>query len=500
VYTGGLKIYTAMDPKIQEIMEEYYSDTKNFYSSDEGETPQSSMIIIDPNNGDILGVVGAIGEKNANRIQNFATQTLRPPGSVIKPVSVYAPALEKNLISWSSVYDDVPVNFGDEIKEPVPWPKNSNNVYRGLTNINYAIKQSINTVTVKVLDDVGLEESFDFLYNKVGMRSLIRVGQDNNGGYITDMDYAALALGQLNYGVTVKEMTAAYTIFGNKGIYSSPRSYYKVTDSYGSIILENKYHGNAVISEENSSIMTMMLENVISDGTAKTITLKNSIDCAGKTGTTQNNYDRWFIGYTPNYIGGVWYGYEYPRAIGGTNICINVWDDIMTEIYEEKQHSVTDFKYSENIIEREYCADSGLLLTESCRRDPRGNRAEKGYFTLDTEPKEYCNCHVPVSYDKINGGISLCKMCDSDKVEYIGLITVDRSFPMQIYVTDAQYVWKDIGDSILPETSPALPFFNNIFNEGIYCGITNSDQQFNRLCRNHFNYNEWLDKRNKKYH
>ena len=504
IYTGGLKIYTAMDIDVQTALEDYYYNSSNFFQSSDGETPQSSMIVIDPYNGDILGVVGAIGEKNANRLQNFATQTKRPAGSVIKPLSVYAPAMDNGLLNWASVYDDVPVNFGNcntdpnkgAIVEPSPWPSNSNGIYRGLTNVNYALKQSINTVTVRALNELGIDKSFDFLYEKVGLKSLIRNGTDNNGSYITDMDVAALALGQLNYGVTVREMTGAYSIFANKGIYSSPRSYYKVTDGYGSILLENRYSGNAAISEETATLMSMMLENVVADGTAKNITLKGSVSCAGKTGTTQNSYDRWYIGYTPYYIGGVWYGYEYPKPLSGGNLCVDVWDDVMTVIHEKKGYTKESiaFDYSDNIVELEYCADSGKLMTEACRRDPRGNRAEKGYFSIGNEPVEYCDRHIPVAYDNGNG-VCLYRMCGGEHISYIGMLYVVRSFPMQIYVTDAQYVWRDVEGDILPETSPYLPFFNNLMSEDEFCGVSNSEYQFNRLCRGHFNYNEWLEKR-----
>ena len=506
IYTGGLKIYTAMDPTVQNILEEYYSNTSNFFGESQAETPQSSMIVIDPYNGDILGVAGAVGEKDANRIQNYATQTKRPPGSVIKPLSVYAPAMDNGLLNWATVYDDVPVNFGiyntdpnkGTVIDPSPWPANSNGIYRGLTNINYAVKQSINTVTVKALEDLGIENSFDFLYNSVGLKSMIQSGTDGNGTYITDRDIAALALGQLNYGVTVREITAAYSIFANNGIYTEPRSYYKVTDSYGSILLENRYEGEAVISEETSTVMSMMLENVVDDGTAKAITLKNSIACAGKTGTTQNNYDRWYIGYTPYYIGGVWYGYEYPRSLSGANICLDVWDDIMTEIHERKgyMNDRREFEYSDSVVKAEYCADSGKLMTEACRRDPRGERSETGYFSVGNAPRGYCDRHIPVAYDT-SGGVCLDGMCGEAHTEYIGMISVERNFPMQIYVTDAQYVWRNTDGEIMPETSPKLPFFNNILGEGVYCGISNTEYQFNRLCRAHFDYYQWLDKKQK---
>ncbi len=505
IYTGGLKIYTAMDPEIQSILEDYYEQTVNFYGSGSVENPQSAMIIIDPENGDILGVAGAVGEKKANRIQNFATQTLRPAGSVIKPLSVYAPALDQGLITWASVYDDVPVNFGKynldpskgELVSPVAWPKNSTGIYRGLTNINYAIEHSVNTVTVRVLEDIGVESSFDFLYNSLHMESLISSGYTADGSYITDMDLAALALGQMNYGVTVREITAAYSIFANEGVYNHTRSYYKVTDSSGSILLQNRYEGEAVISEESASLMTMMLENVIQNGTANTITLDETVACAGKTGTTQNNYDRWFIGYTPQYIGGVWYGYEYPKALSGTNICVDIWEDVMKTVYERKgsrQELLLEFEMADGIVEREYCVDSGKLVTNACLRDPRGDRTEKGWFAVGTEPVEYCTCHVPVSYDKVFGGVVLDGQCPSENTDYVGLITVVRRFPIQVYVTDAQYVWYDIGKETVPETSPSLPFFNNLLEKDSYCGISRTEEQYNRLCRAHFNYFEWKKK------
>ena len=298
IYRGGLKIYTAMDYQLQLLVEKYYANASNFGGVDGSDGQQSAIILIDTQNGDVLAVAGAIGEKSANRLQNFATSTVRPAGSVIKPLSVYAPALDAGIITWSSVYDDVPINFGNA-SEPKAWPKNANGVYRGLTNINYAIEHSVNTVTVRVLEDLGLERSFDFLYNKLGMKSLIDERVLDDGRVISDIDYAALALGQFNYGVSVREISAAYSIFASGGIYNGSRSYYKVTDSLGNVILENKYHGEAVISEESAAIMHEMLKNVVESGTASALTLKKSVECAGKTGTTQKNFDRWYIGYTP---------------------------------------------------------------------------------------------------------------------------------------------------------------------------------------------------------
>ncbi len=499
LYTGGLKIYTEMDPEVQTILEQYYAKTAHFYALGTDVAPQSSMIVLDSESGGILGVVGGVGKKSANRIQNFATQTLRPAGSVVKPLSVYAPALERGHLLWSTVYDDVPVNFGKynldptkgTIIQPIAWPKNSTGIYRGLTNVNYALAHSVNTVTVRALEDLGIQNSFDFLYDSLKMKSLIREGSTASGSYITDMDVASLALGQMNYGVTVKEITAAYSIFPTQGIYHAARSYDQVTDGQGSILLEQKYHGEVVLSEGNADVMNRLLENVVRDGTANSITLKSKIACAGKTGTTQNNYDRWYIGYTPKVIGGVWFGYEYPKSLSGANQCLTIWDEVMTKIHETKGWLAEpqDFRRSEEVIEAEYCADSGKLPTEVCQRDPRGSRIEKGYFVRGTEPTSFCTCHVPVLYDKGEGGVAFEGECNN--AEYVGLISIVRSFPCEVTVSDAQYVWREIGKDILPETSPTLPFFHNLLAEGEYCGISRAEVQYNRFCRTHFNYFEW---------
>ena len=504
VYTGGLNIYTVMDTEVQSILESYYSDTSNFFKNTDGETPQSSMIIIDNKTGDILGVAGAIGAKSGNRIQNFATYSVRPAGSVIKPLSTYAPALDKGIINWATVYDDTPVNFGSynldptkgKIVDPVPWPKNSGKGYRGLTNINYALEHSVNTVTVKVLEDLGLDASFDFLYNKLNMKSLIHTKTLDDGSVISDMDYAALALGQFNYGVTVREISAAYSVLANDGIYNNYRSYYSVTDSTGKEILENKYHGEAVISEESADIMTLMLKNVVSNGTATDITLDKKIACAGKTGTTQNKYDTWYIGYTPYCIGGVWFGYEYPKALNdySGNKCIEVWDEVMTLVHQKYgTEEYKDFDIKQNIVEYEYCADSGKVMTSACKIDPRGNRAEKGYFVEGQQPAAPCDKHLAVNYDKDHGGIVIGN-CPTENTVKVGLINVERRFPMQIYVTDAQYTWQNIGKNILPETSPSLPFYNNLLPKDTYSGISNTAAQYNRACREHFNYFQWKEK------
>ena len=494
IYGGGLEIYLPIDLEIQSVMEEYYENESNFPSS---EGAQSSMIIIDPRSGDILGVVGAIGEKGANRIQNFATQTLRPPGSTIKPLSVYAPALERGIINYATVIDDTPVKFNLSPNGSYScWPKNANGIYHGLSTMSYAVANSTNTVSIKILEELGLSHSFYFLRDSLGLSDLVERGENESGAFITDMDYAAMGLGQLNYGLTVRDMTAAYSIFADNGVYHPPRSYYRVENSFGEVILERPDFSSQVISDENAEIMTELLRDVVWGGTANALTVKKDVAVACKTGTSQNNQDRWCIGYTPSLICGVWYGYEYPREIPSSekNHFLKAFDGVISEIYERDIFSAykdRKFEKSADLVEVAYCMDSGKLPCEACLLDARGSRLKKGYFAEGTEPTEICTAHVTVDYDAFCGGIANV-FTPREHIKKVSLITVDRSFPVQIYVSDAQYVYKSLPDGVLPCIDPERSFFSVLEQKESYFGLSHAKQQFNRLSTAHFNYSDWF--------
>lgn len=489
VYSGGLRVYTAMDAEVQSVLEEYYAETGNFPDLGEENPFQSAMIVIDPQTGDVLGVAGAIGSKSANRVQNYATTTTRPSGSTIKPLSVYAPALEAGLINSASVFDDTPLDFRIQGGVLTAWPKNAPANYRGLTNVSTAITDSLNTVALRVLGLLGERESFDFLVNKAGIGSLIEQRVLPDGTRISDIGAASLGLGQQNYGVTLRELTGAYSIFANRGIFNETRSYIKVTDASGNVILSKDYAGSPAISAESAGIMTLMLENVVRSGTAKAITLDKYLPVAGKTGTTQDNKDKWIVAYTPRYIGGVWGGCEYPAsldAISG-NTCINIWDEVMSVLHEKYIsgcESAGEFDISPNIVSVRVCADSGKLMSASCRADPRGDRGVWLPFVAGEEPTEFCDCHITVDYNVVTGGIA-CPLCPRANIKKVGLIRVERSFPIQVYVTDAQYTWRRLPDTVKPEFSPKLPFYNNLLEPGKFSGITRTDIQYNRYCDVH---------------
>ena len=495
VFGGGLEIYIQIDREIQEIMEEYYENTANFPS---GEGAQSSMIIIDSQSGDILGVVGAIGEKTGNRIQNYATDTLRPPGSTIKPLSVYAPALERGVITYGSIYDDVPYSFNDDN----PWPKNANGIYHGLSTMSYAMAYSTNTIPLQILDDLGLSHSFYFLRDYLHIDNLIEQGTDKNGAFITDMDYAALALGQLNYGVSVREITAAYSILADNGIYHAPRSYSLVKNSKGEVLLEKKSTAERVISDGNAEIMTKLLTDVVFGGTADDLTIKNKVAIAAKTGTTQDNKDRWCIGYTPSLICGVWYGYEYPKEIprAEKNHFLNAFDTVLNRIYSRDVRSAyadRKFEESAHLVCVNYCMDSGLLPSAACLKDPRGSRIKTGYFVKGSEPTIRCKTHILVDYDMVCGGVATV-FTPKGHIEKVGMLLVEREFPVQIIVSDAQYVYRELESGILPSFKANEPFFAPLEDgeKKKYFGISAGKTQFNRLSTAHFSYSDLVFWRN----
>ena len=412
VYTGGYHIYTVMDPFVQNTLDEYFKNPDNFAKINNGVQPEASMVIIDPDTGDILGIAGGRGEKTSSRVLNYATQTTRSPGSSIKPVAVYGPALESGLITYSTVYKDSYFNK--------KWPVNYPAVYEGNITINEAIRESKNTVAVKVLNDLGLENSYRFVHDQLGMHSVIYERTTSSGEIITDLNLSALALGGMNYGVTVRELTSAYQVFANKGIYSGNRTIVKILDNAGNVIIDNSGTDSIVMSEQNASIMTRLLQNVVTSGTASKMTLDSKVNVAGKTGTTSSDNDRWFVGYSPYYLGGVWFGYSMPMALTGFSETappsLLIWDDIMEILHQPIFDSVNagnekleKFELADGIVSCTVCKRSGLLMTKQCT----GN-GETGYFTKSTVPKKYCTYHKDENDDS---SVTSTKKPETTKVD-----------------------------------------------------------------------------------
>lgn len=381
VLKGGYRIYTTMDKDIQDYLDVAFADLDaensifptvqgvnlKTYSYVEGQ-PDAAMVIMEPN-GKLVGIAGGRGEKEGDRILNLATSGVRSPGSSIKPLAVYGPAMDFDMIYWSKIFEDGPVEKAEENPQfTKDWPINHYGAYMGDVTVDYAIRRSTNTIAVKVLQLLSPQVSYDFMKNQLHFTTLVGTGSNN------DIDRAPLGLGSLTRGVTVMEMTAAYQIFDNGGLYYEPYSYSVVYDSEGNVVLEQSPMPQRVISEDTAEVMNRLLQRVVNGpmgtgGTAKF----GAMPVAGKTGTTSNDVDQWFMGMTPYYVGGVWFGYSkdsniqirynsYPPPI--------IWRRVMQHIHEGLE--VKQFPVSGKVVEMTYCTDSGEIATPSCPNTETG--------------------------------------------------------------------------------------------------------------------------------
>lgn len=383
VFNNGYSIYTTVDPKIQTAMESVYTDQKYFKLSKGTYDPdiQSAMVIIDYQKGNVVGLIGGAGEKNVQRGLNRATQITRAPGSTMKPMGVYAPALEAGLITAATTFDEVPTTF--KVAGSKDWTPGNNGVYRGLIPVRRAISASSNVVAAKVFNLLGASASRNFLL-KLGISTLSSA----------DVGAASLALGGLTNGVSPFEHAAAYGTFANSGIYIEPKLYTKVVDRQGNTVLEKYSDVRTVMSKENAYILTSMLQSVVTGGTGGEASL-GSMPVAGKTGTTNSSKDRWFAGYTPYYVGSVWVGYDQQKVIRMSgNPAAKIWKAVMSKVHEGLENK--SFTKPSGLVSVEVCKDSGMIPTELCKNDRRGSRVGTEYFVKGTEPTEECTMHVQV--------------------------------------------------------------------------------------------------------
>lgn len=323
---GGYQIYSCFDPEIQAKMDAIYEDPSNFPSvkSSKGQSIQSSAVLLDPYTGEIKALVGGVGKKEANLILNRATDTKRPPGSSFKPIAVYGPAVDQGLISPSTLVNDAD---GESVKlSGTTWyPKNADYSYRGIITIQTALTHSLNTVSAQILDKLTPGVSYKYLTERLGVESIIEA----------DRDYAPLALGQLTYGITVREMAQAFDAFVNDGVFTYSRTYTKVTDSEGNVILDNPAETIVAFKANTAWTMSYMLSIAAAQGTGREATLSN-MSFAGKTGSSSNYCDRWFVGFTPYYVCAVWTGYDTPEymRVGSSNPAAVIWRKFMQSVHE----------------------------------------------------------------------------------------------------------------------------------------------------------------------
>lgn len=425
--TGGYRVYTTIDKKVYSAMHSISEDSDNFTKDSKARgKEQTAGIMINNKTGAILGMIE--GRDFNIEQMNYATQMVRQPGSTMKPIAAYLPALDAGLIQPAGILDDAPIVMKDGGKG-FHIPKNANNRYQGLVTARYALNKSLNLPALKLFNDkVGIENAWTFA-KKLGITT------------IQDDDYNAQTgvIGGLRYGVSVEELTNAYSSIGNQGAFNDAYMIEKIVDSQGKIIYQHKVNPEQVFSEQTAFLMTDMLRTVITDGTASTVK-KNyehfkEVPIVGKTGSTQNYGDVWFMGYTPDVTLGMWVGYkEQINTLQGDTQkrqAQTLWTKVMNTVIDKRPELFVtkEFPKPEGIVKATVSAYSGKKPSELTDR-----------FTTDLFNAKF----VPSESDD---GISRAKYITYNGVNYLPLegtpedflkekIVVKREKPIQSLVKE----------------------------------------------------------------
>lgn len=355
VYSGGFTIYTTQNSYIQSLMEQDFNDQKYIQASwnRPGETTQAAMVVIDHNTGFVVGCVGGLGEKTVSRGLNRATQSTRQTGSSMKPIAVVAPAMQERKITAASIYGDVRTTF--TLKNGEKYTPKNYNYYRGNITVRQALETSQNIPFIKIMEELTTDKSKEYL-RKMGITSL--TDKDND---------LALSIGGLDLGVSPLEMAGAYATIANGGEYIEPTFYTKVIDSKGNVVMQAEQERRRVFTEPNAYVLqNLIMQPVVGkSGTAKYCAIEG-IDVAAKTGTTDEDFDRWLCGFTPYYTAATWYGYDYNESVrfGATNPAGLIWDAVMTKIHTGLEPAT--FNMPDGVALYKVCKSTGMIATPRC--------------------------------------------------------------------------------------------------------------------------------------
>jgi penicillin-binding protein 1A len=391
LYSKGLKIYTALDVDWQKTTQEKLAkvmpeQTKEFGGK---EVPEASVVIMDHTNGYVKALVGGMEHKQMLGY-NRATQAYRQPGSSIKPIAAYLPAIDT--LGWgpATVVDDAPLLLSPDGKGV--WPDNYEHYYRGLLPLRYALEQSINTVAVRSLQAVTPRKSIEYAH-KFGLTSIL----DASGNPSQNDQNLSLALGGLTTGVTPLDLTAAYGALGSLGVKVDPVVITKIENKHGEIIFEANPRRQQIVNKDSVWLMVDIMKGVIIRGTASSsVQGFKGWPAAGKTGTTEDWHDAWFVGFTPQIVTGVWTGYDNDQgrktlpgagtgyAWTGAGPPAKIWTAIMTDIIKEKPK---DWERPPGITWVEVCKTSGMLPSPLCPKEEVGG----DWFRKGFEPKQADN-------------------------------------------------------------------------------------------------------------
>ena len=377
IMRGGYRIFTTVDIEMQQYLEmAFLVDNPAFPSFSNNEYPQGAFVILD-HHGKILALAGGNREKTGDRIFNRATDARRQPGSTIKPLTAYLHAFQMGLIHWSSMVDDSPMQYGGLQQ----FPLNHYHYYMGNITIETAIVRSTNTIPVKIIQDISPLRAFNFLRDNFGFSALAEP---------YDVSLAPMALGGMRMGVSPLEIVGAYQIFANGGWFTQPYAYTRVENAAGDVVLQVNTTPARVIDFETASIINMLLQRTVTSpvGTGN-CAFMGHMPVAGKTGTSQNDRDHWFIGLTPYFISGVWLGFDNPQTITWEESHYPpalLWRNIIEPLHRERGLEPKPFAESPNLVSMLYCTVSGGIAGSAC------TSTLTGWYNSSLMPA-YCMIH-----------------------------------------------------------------------------------------------------------
>ena len=405
---SGFHIYACIDTEAQAILDSIYTDLDQVPDTKSAQQLLSAAVLIDNRTGDVVAVAGSVGEKTTFDATNHATEDdPKQTGSAMKPVAVYGPAFESGLISPVTCLPDLPLTY-----DGGRFPNNVTRRYNVGNTVFDGIVESNNTISVHTLKEIGLEYAFNFASEKFRIDGLVRKEETESGRVISDMAYAPLGLGALSYGVSVEDMANAYATFPNGGEFREARTYTKVYDSEGNLVLDNTQEKEQILSEKANKYINYCLRGVVQNNS--NVQLKATA-AAGKTGTTSDARDRWFCGYTDYYTLAVWCGYKQPEEIKvtsgtGSNPACTMWTKVMKKLHEGKEWK--EVSSTSGMKSYTVCIDSGGFATDACSADGRANRVQTVKAFSEDKPKEECKLHILVDWCSEGDGAATeyCKL------------------------------------------------------------------------------------------
>ncbi len=475
VQRGGYHIYSCQDLEVQKKVDAIYTDLTQIPQTRSPQQLLSAIVIVDNSTGDIVAMAGGVGEKVVYDAWNCATDAKLQTGSAIKPLTVYAPAFEMGVITPATVIKDLPYEYNDG----APWPKNDNQIYSYAETIRNGVVSSINAVSVNTLDIIGAGYSYSFAKEKFGLSTLVTNYETKNGKIKSDENFAALGLGALTVGASVRDMTCAYATFANDGVYRRGRTFLKVYDSDGNLVLDNTQYSEQILGHDAVQYMNYCLDEAARVGTGSNGDFRG-MSVAAKTGTTSQWRDRWYCGYTPYYTACVWCGYERPESIqlvgDNSNPAGRLFKKVMQPIHEglENKPLYNNGEFREIKI----CLDSGLLATDACLSDVRTGE-NTTFSRVDlvkvlrndaNVPTKVCNKHILVDYCTSGHGVAneYCKLFAAE-----GLIELEKKSLVKMTKEELKAIHDAEGKGLAKEylTDDYIYLINADGTDGIFKGL-----------------------------